>query len=325
MSGAAEQLVVDWLPADAWLTDLGTHQLRDFPRPERVAQLCHCDLRNEFPPLRTPKSIDNHNFPVQPTSFVGRGAQMDEVRSLLADNRLVTLTGAGGAGKTRLELASSLMPLWLSRGRIQEGIAWFDAVLVDGNAGLDESAPDVRARAYADKTVLDPWVNTYNMESRDRARTRRSGATGPRSHRVLQRRRLRRRGGPAILRRGDRPGPSAGGPVAVWLSFSASRPRPPWSPVTPSPCGRPPAGAGISWRRTCGPIRRRGGDRVRRGPPRNPRGPGGQRRQSPRSGPALRRGGRHPRAHGRGALPDLPSRLRGFGRRGSKLDGGEGI
>jgi len=102
MSGATEQLVVDWLPPDAWLTDLGTHQLRDFPRPERVTQLCHSDLRNEFPPLRTPKSIDTHNLPAQLTSFVGRGAQMDEVRSLLADNRLVTLTGAGGAGKTRL-------------------------------------------------------------------------------------------------------------------------------------------------------------------------------------------------------------------------------
>ena len=57
MSGATEQLVVDWLPADAWLTDLGSHQLRDFPRPERVTQLCHPDLRNEFPPLRPPKAL----------------------------------------------------------------------------------------------------------------------------------------------------------------------------------------------------------------------------------------------------------------------------
>ena len=51
----------DWwstgCPADAWLTDLGTHPLRDLPRPERVVQLCHPDLRNEFPPLRTPKTV----------------------------------------------------------------------------------------------------------------------------------------------------------------------------------------------------------------------------------------------------------------------------
>ena len=44
--------MLDRLPADAWLTDLGTHPLRDLPRPERVIQLCHPDLVNEFPPLR---------------------------------------------------------------------------------------------------------------------------------------------------------------------------------------------------------------------------------------------------------------------------------
>ena len=53
LSGATGDLVVDRLPADAWLTDLGTHPLRDLPRPERVVQLCHPDLCNEFPPLRT--------------------------------------------------------------------------------------------------------------------------------------------------------------------------------------------------------------------------------------------------------------------------------
>jgi predicted ATPase len=72
------------------------------PRPERVVQLCHPDLRNDFPPLRTPSTVVSHNLPVQLTSFVGRGAQMTDLEKLLVDNRLVTLTGAGGAGKTRL-------------------------------------------------------------------------------------------------------------------------------------------------------------------------------------------------------------------------------
>jgi predicted ATPase/class 3 adenylate cyclase/DNA-binding CsgD family transcriptional regulator len=107
LSGTVEDLVVDSLPADAWLTDLGTHALRDLPRPERVVQLCHSDLRNEFPPLRTPKSVSTHNLPAQLTSFIGRQAQMADVRTLLADNRLVTLTGAGGAGKTRLAIEIS--------------------------------------------------------------------------------------------------------------------------------------------------------------------------------------------------------------------------
>jgi predicted ATPase/class 3 adenylate cyclase/DNA-binding CsgD family transcriptional regulator len=112
LSGATEGMVVDRLPAGAWLTDLGTHQLRDLPRPERVVQLCHPDLRNEFPPLRTPGTVVSHNLPVQLTNFVGRGAQMTDVEKLLADNRLVTLTGAGGAGKTRLgvEIAAYIAP-----------------------------------------------------------------------------------------------------------------------------------------------------------------------------------------------------------------------
>ena len=70
LSGTTESLVVDMLPADAWLTDLGSHELRGVPRPERVVQLCHPDLRNEFPPLRTPKSVAAHNLPSQFTSFV---------------------------------------------------------------------------------------------------------------------------------------------------------------------------------------------------------------------------------------------------------------
>ena len=100
LSGATEQLVVDWLPVDAGLADLGTHQLRDLPRPERVVQLRHPDIRNDFPPGDV-QSVDVRNLPVQLTSFVGRGAQITEVRKLLTDSRLVTLTGAGGAGKTR--------------------------------------------------------------------------------------------------------------------------------------------------------------------------------------------------------------------------------
>jgi predicted ATPase/class 3 adenylate cyclase/DNA-binding CsgD family transcriptional regulator len=104
LSGITGDLVVDRLPNDAWLTDLGSHQLRDLPRPERVVQLCHPDLRNEFPPLRTGQAVVAQHLPVQFTTFVGRETDMNDLRQLLADNRLVTLTGAGGVGKTRLAL-----------------------------------------------------------------------------------------------------------------------------------------------------------------------------------------------------------------------------
>lgn len=102
LSGTTGELVIDRLPSDAWLTDLGSHTVRDLPRPEHVMQLCHPDLHNEFPPLRISDVGVAPRLPAQLTSFVGREAQMADVRRLLSDDRLVTLTGAGGIGKTRL-------------------------------------------------------------------------------------------------------------------------------------------------------------------------------------------------------------------------------
>ncbi|OBK31027.1 transcriptional regulator [Mycobacterium asiaticum] len=105
VSGTTHDLVVDHLPDDVWLVDLGTHQLRDLPRPERVAQLCHPDLRVEFPPLQGPNEPNDgapHGLPVQLTRFVGRTGQINDVRKFVGDNRLVTLAGVGGVGKTRL-------------------------------------------------------------------------------------------------------------------------------------------------------------------------------------------------------------------------------
>jgi len=110
LSGVTYEMVAERLPDGVWVRDLGTHTLRDLPRPERVVQLCHPDLCNDYPPLRVPKVVAVHNLPTQLTSFVGRGAQMTDVSRLLDENRLVTLTGAGGAGKTRLavEVAAQL-------------------------------------------------------------------------------------------------------------------------------------------------------------------------------------------------------------------------
>jgi predicted ATPase/class 3 adenylate cyclase/DNA-binding CsgD family transcriptional regulator len=110
LSGATQDLVIDCLPNSVWLVDLGSHRLRDLARPERVVQLCHPDVPIEFPPLR---SLDTftHNLSAQLTRFIGREAEITEVHRLLADNRLVTLTGAGGAGKTRLavQVAAELL------------------------------------------------------------------------------------------------------------------------------------------------------------------------------------------------------------------------
>jgi predicted ATPase/DNA-binding CsgD family transcriptional regulator len=102
LSGATEPLVTDQLPTGVSLTDLGAHPLRDLPRPERVFQLCYPDLRNGFPPLRSPSPIVAHNLPLQLTSFIGRQVETTSLRDALGANRFVTLTGAGGSGKTRL-------------------------------------------------------------------------------------------------------------------------------------------------------------------------------------------------------------------------------
>src|ERR1700754_2181313 len=68
LSESTSDLVMDRLPQDAWLADLGVHGLRDLPRPERIMQLCHADLRTDFPPLRTSDVVVGQHLPVHLTS-----------------------------------------------------------------------------------------------------------------------------------------------------------------------------------------------------------------------------------------------------------------
>ena len=105
LSRATTEMVRDYLPAGVGLRDLGTHRLKDLGRPEEVFQLDIEGLGAEFPPLR---SLDNpdlrHNLPELVSSFVGRDVEVAELGQILDESRLVTLTGAGGVGKTRLAL-----------------------------------------------------------------------------------------------------------------------------------------------------------------------------------------------------------------------------
>lgn len=91
------------LPEGVELRDMGKHRLKDLTHPETLFQLVIPGLEDDFPPLRTLEAIPN-NLPMQLTSFIGRGAELAEALRLLERTRLLTLTGPGGTGKTRLAL-----------------------------------------------------------------------------------------------------------------------------------------------------------------------------------------------------------------------------
>ena len=102
-SAATADLVRDGLSPEVVLLDLGEHRLRDLGRPERISAVTHPDLPADFPALR---SLDAYpgNLPVQRTAFVGRAEDLAGVRAALAGSPVITLTGVGGVGKTRLAL-----------------------------------------------------------------------------------------------------------------------------------------------------------------------------------------------------------------------------
>jgi predicted ATPase/class 3 adenylate cyclase len=111
VSDAIRSLVQHDLPEGVKLRDLGQHRLKDIAHPEHLFDLVIEGLPSRFPPLRSLDARPN-NLPLQLTSFVGRGAETAETGRLLEDHRLVTLTGAGGTGKTRLalEVAARVLP-----------------------------------------------------------------------------------------------------------------------------------------------------------------------------------------------------------------------
>jgi predicted ATPase/class 3 adenylate cyclase len=106
VSGATELLVREDLPEGCALVDLGEHRLRDLARPVRIFQLAGPGLRAEFPPLRTLEAFAG-NLPVQLSSFVGRAGELAGLAAAMARSPLVTVTGPGGVGKTRLALQAA--------------------------------------------------------------------------------------------------------------------------------------------------------------------------------------------------------------------------
>lgn len=105
VSSTTAELVKPSLPQDLGLRDLGRHRLKDLARAERIYQLTIAGLPAEFPPIRSLETPTN--LPVERTSFVGRAREVHRVTELVKRSRLVTLTGAGGSGKTRVALMAA--------------------------------------------------------------------------------------------------------------------------------------------------------------------------------------------------------------------------
>ncbi len=154
------ETVREVLPDHASLRDLGERRLRDLRNPERIFQLVSDDLPDNFPPLRSLEFLPN-NLPAQVTSFVGREREMAEVKRLIQASRLVTLTGPGGTGKTRLSLqaAAELLDrfphgVWLvelstlsEEAQIPEAI--INAVGIRGAPGPAGAGDGARGAAHA--------------------------------------------------------------------------------------------------------------------------------------------------------------------------------
>ncbi len=119
VSAATKAVLVPDGPFD--LIDLGPHRLKDMGDALHLFQVSAPDLEHDFPPPRTLESVD-HNFPLQLSTFIGRERELADIVALIAEHRLVTLTGVGGAGKTRLALqaASELVDRFRDGARFVE-------------------------------------------------------------------------------------------------------------------------------------------------------------------------------------------------------------
>jgi predicted ATPase/class 3 adenylate cyclase len=162
VSEAIRSLVGDRLPDGVTFRALGSHRLKDLGEPEPLAQVVAAGLAEAFPPLRSLDARPN-NLPTQLTSFVGRERELAEAGALLAANRLVTLTGPGGTGKTRLSLQVAAN----SAEDYPDGIFFValetvrEPILVPSRLAAAIGLADAARRSVTD--VLEDWLGTKRV------------------------------------------------------------------------------------------------------------------------------------------------------------------
>ncbi|MGH2617673.1 MAG: ATP-binding protein, partial [Thermomicrobiales bacterium] len=154
---AAARALATTLPPDHALRDLGRHRLRDLLEAEHIYQLIGSDLPDRFPPL---KSLDQkpHNLPSQPTELIGRESELEQIQALLAapGARLVTLTGPGGTGKTRLavQAAANLLDAF------PDGVWWVPlATVTEPALVLEAIATTLGVREQAGQPLMATLVD----------------------------------------------------------------------------------------------------------------------------------------------------------------------
>lgn len=154
LSKAAKESLGDLIPPGTTLIDLGEHRLRDLVRPEQIFQYNEPGLRHDFPLLRSLSAFAN-NLPEQLTSFIGREMELAEVKHLLSRTRLLTLSGSGGSGKTRLALQVAADVV----DRFTNGVWFVDmATVVDPTLIATTVAATLRLREQSGHTMLETLV-----------------------------------------------------------------------------------------------------------------------------------------------------------------------
>lgn len=155
LSTAASELATDSLPQGAELRPMGSHRLKDLSRPQQVFQLVHPNLPADFPALVTLDSNPN-NLKAQPTALIGREKELAEVLELLRRDevRLLTLTGPGGTGKTRMALQAAADLI----DRFEHGVFFVDLAVVSDPGRVVPAiaqALDVRDAAAANRPLVE--------------------------------------------------------------------------------------------------------------------------------------------------------------------------
>jgi predicted ATPase/class 3 adenylate cyclase len=154
-SQETKELVDHRLPEGVSLNDLGEHRLKGMSFPERLFQVCAPDLPQKFPLLAT-TIVHPNNLPVQLTSFIGREKEIAAVCSLLSTHRLVTLTGSGGTGKTRLsfQVAGQVLENYPNGAWLVELAPLSDPDLIPKTVASALSLPEIPG-----KTIIDSLVD----------------------------------------------------------------------------------------------------------------------------------------------------------------------